>query len=239
VRNHQRQVPGVPSGLCSGLEHIARGDPAISGGRNVTGFGARALAMLAALLIGVAVPAGQAVAGESPQLSIAVDGGRSSATSGDVLEYTVTVRNLGLTDVAGLTISQSVPPGLEFRSADPVGESGPAEVRWKMDLPASGERTVRTTMSVRPTPDDQLRLATVACARAAADAPPVVCASDSVQLPAGAASENALTAAAGSPTSWLNRNKGYVAGGAVVAVVIAILLVRLLRRRRSPRSEPG
>lgn len=206
----------------------------------MTGFGARIGAVLAALLIGVAVPAGPAVADEPPQLSIAVDAGRSSATLGDTLDYTLTVRNLGITDVAGLTVSQSVPPGLEFRSADPAGKSGPAEVRWTMDLPASGEGIVRTTMSVGPTPDDQLRLATVACARTAADAPPVVCASHSVQLPAGAASVAAVTATGGSPPSWLNRNGGYVVGGALVAAVIAILLFRLfVRRRRSVGSGSG
>ena len=121
----------------------------------------------------------------APQLSIAVDDGRTSAAAGDLLSYTVTVRNLGATPLGGLHVTQSMPTGLTFGSADSAGLATADTVTWKVDLGATGTATVHSTMSLSATPKELLRLATVACVSVSPGGPPVVCASHSDLLPAG------------------------------------------------------
>lgn len=58
----------------------------------------------------------------APQLSIAVDNGRTTAAAGDKLTYTIAVHNLGTADIADLHVSQSMPTGLKFTSADSAGK---------------------------------------------------------------------------------------------------------------------
>lgn len=125
-----------------------------------------------------------------PQLSIAVDSAATSAAVGDTLSYVITVNNLGDTRVRGLRVSQTMPEGLDFGSADQSGKAGRGSVQWTVDLAANGEATLRTTMEVATTPKEVLRLATVACAAVDADEPPLVCATHSALLPAGAAAES-------------------------------------------------
>jgi cell wall-associated NlpC family hydrolase len=184
-----------------------------------------------AMLIGV--PAGAAPT-EAPQLSIAVDNGHTSTAAGDSLDTAITVRNLGTAEVAGLRVTQTMPPGLTFESADAAGAAGPDGVSWTVDLAPTSETVVRSTMTVSDTPPDLLRLATVACAATSGDGPPIVCASDSDQLPAGAAAEAALAAdgsAAAADAASAVQLRWYLAGGAVL-VVAAVAVLLLIRRRR-------
>jgi len=186
------------------------------------------------------VVAAAAGAPASPQLSIAIDNGRKSATSGDTLDYVITVQNLGTADVDGLLIAQSLPSGLDFGTADAGGTADASEVTWNLDLKATTTATFHTTMTVTATPAELLRLASVVCASASADGPPIVCAAHSDQLPAGAAAEAAAaTALAGDATtpasgisSWW-----YLGGGIGVVVVVAALAVLLVRRRVASPTE--
>jgi uncharacterized repeat protein (TIGR01451 family) len=167
----------------------------------------------------------------APQLSIAVDDGRSSATRGDTLTYTVTIRNLDTAPVAGLHVTQTMPTGLTFGSADSAGTVEAGSVTWHVDLNAAASATVHTTMSVSATPKELLRLATVACAGVSAAAPPVVCASHSDLLPAGRQAAAAATAAASRrPAS--STNYAWYVGTIGVAVVLAGGAVVMVRRRR-------
>jgi uncharacterized repeat protein (TIGR01451 family) len=164
-----------------------------------------------------------------PQLSIAVDNGGTAARSGDKLSYTLTVTNLGTRKVENLRVSQTIPSGAAFVSADAEGRPDAGKVGWSVDLPTGKEVRMHTTMTVGSTSESALRLATVACAQVSAKGPALVCASDSDQLPAGAAAEQAETDAASS-SAWLDgRTPWYLGGGA--AVLLAALGAALLVRR--------
>ncbi|WP_329089989.1 MULTISPECIES: hypothetical protein [unclassified Streptosporangium] len=174
-------------------------------------------------------PKGGVSAGEvgPPTLSIGVDNGRTSAEKGDRLTYTVTLRNIGTTDARGLHLSQSLPDGLRFVSADHGGKARPGRVTWAVDLKAGRNATVHTTAEVQDTPAHLLRLATVACASAMRDGRPIVCATHSDRLPAGAAAEAEAARAATPPVNRL----WYVGGGLLVLVLTGVLAARRARRR--------
>jgi uncharacterized repeat protein (TIGR01451 family) len=175
-----------------------------------------------------------------PELSIAIDNGRTATTSGDRLDYTITVQNIGTTDVEGLRVSQTQPDGLRFESADGGGTAQSGAVLWTVDIPRGTTGTVHTTMTVLATPDDLLRLATVACVRTAADAPPIVCAAHSDQLPAGAeveARQASMTAEEPAPIDMRWYIGGAIAALTVVVVVFTVLWIR--SRRRALAEEAG
>lgn len=174
---------------------------------------------------------------DAPQLRITVDNGVTSTTTGDTLTYAITVQNLGSAEVPGLLVTQSMPAGLTFVSADAGGTAKAGSVSWTLDLNTSATATLHTTTTVLATPPELLRLATVACAAPSADAAPTVCATDSDQLPAGAAAQaeagqataaQPATAASTGGTIWW-----YIAGAVVVflAAVAAVLLTRRHRQR--------
>lgn len=184
-----------------------------------------------ALAVGMAgtglLPRAAAAAPPAPQLSIAVDNQQDETTAGASVAYTVTVTNLGSRAVKGLVISQTVPAGAALTKADGKGTVSSGSVRWQLDLPAAGAKTFHTSMTVSKAPSDQLlRWATVACAATSPKGAALVCASDSDQLPAGAAAEQRQSALT-SPTPALG---WYYAAGAV-ALVGAAFVVRTLTRR--------
>jgi uncharacterized repeat protein (TIGR01451 family) len=166
-----------------------------------------------------------------PQLSIAVDNGSASAKSGDELRYTITVTNLGTQKVKGLRVNQTVPTGASVVSADEGGDEGKGKISWKVDLAAAQKVTMHTSLSLGATPGSALRLATVACAQVSAKGPALVCASDSDQLPAGAAAE-AAQAPAPPSSGWLDgRTPWYLGGGAALVLVLVGALLLVLRHR--------
>ena len=172
-----------------------------------------------------------------PQLSITITDGRDATDTGDALDYTITVENVGTADVAALVVTQSVPEGMTFGSADSAGTLDAATVSWTVDVAAGATQSLATTMTVGETPDELLRLATVACAQVTATDPPLVCASDSDQLPAGAAAEAMTTPA---PAAAEPDDAGrWVAGGAGLLLLIGLVLVVVLRRRRTAERRTG
>jgi uncharacterized repeat protein (TIGR01451 family) len=189
---------------------------------------------LASLAMLIGIPTAAAAPADGPQLSITVDNGRTATSAGDTLDSAITVRNLGTAEVTDLTVTQTVPPGLVFGSADAAGVADRDRISWTVDLAATTETVVRSTMTVSETPPELLRLATVACAATSADGPPIVCASDSDQLPAGAAAEvaHAEEAAAVASSELL---RWYLVGGAVL-VVAAVAVLLLIRRRRAQHA---
>jgi uncharacterized repeat protein (TIGR01451 family)/LPXTG-motif cell wall-anchored protein len=174
-------------------------------------------------------PSASTTTPSAPQLSIAVDNGRTTAVVGDRLSYTITVRNLGSTQVRGLRVSQTMPAGLRFESAGSHGVAKAGTVTWTLNLKANGSTTLHTDGTVTKTPAQLLRLATVACARLSDKGLPLVCASHSDQLPAGAAAELAL--AGNEETSW--PSAGLVTALAGVGVLAAAAALVFRRRRRS------
>jgi uncharacterized repeat protein (TIGR01451 family) len=185
-----------------------------------------------ALIASLGAPT-SAWADTAPQLSIAVDNGHASTKSGDQLDFTITVKNLGTSPVKSLSVTQTVPTGLTFKSADAAGVAHVGIVTWNVDLKSGGTATVHTSMTVSATPDDLLRLATVACAGSSGHVAPIVCATDSDQLPAGATAEASVARAAASSARgsvW----QYYLAGG--VAAFAAIAGALIIRRRRTHRT---
>jgi uncharacterized repeat protein (TIGR01451 family) len=161
-----------------------------------------------------------------PQLSIAIDNGHTTAAPGERLVYTITIRNVGASDAQELRITQTLPPGLEFISADHNGVADSSRITWVLDLKAGAESKLSTVGQVGQTPDELLRLAAVACAAAKDADRPLVCATHSDLLPAGA-----VAAAPGpSPLGWIR-----YAIGATALLLVGLGTWLLARRRRSRR----
>lgn len=182
-----------------------------------------------------AAPATPKSSTKPPQLSIAVNNGHASAVAGDRLAYTVTVTNLGGA-INQLWVTQSVPAGARFGTADAQGRQHAGAITWRVKVKASGKAVLHTTMTVAAhTPQDLMRLATVTCAKVSAKGPPLVCAADSDQLPAGAAAEATAARAAAPAGLWTRlQSQAVVVGAAAVgmALVVAFLIRRRRRRRR-------
>jgi len=190
---------------------------------------------VALLLVGGAVTPLAQAAPPKTSLSIAIDNGHTTTTVGDVLVYTITVRNLGTKNIDKLHLQQSMPPGLTFKSAQPTAKAGAGEVSWTIDVRPGATATLRSTSVVTATTPDILRLASVACASTSPTAAPIVCASDSDQLPAGAVAAARQTrlgaSGAQSQTPWVAVVG--LAGGAAVAVTAVVLVARRRRLRTS------
>ncbi|MGI3783021.1 MAG: hypothetical protein ACRYG2_19845 [Janthinobacterium lividum] len=187
-------------------------------------------------LLGTTTTASAAPA--APQLSIHVDDGQTEAHSGTTLRYAVTVSNLGGRPVRDLALSQTVPSSARLGTGD-GGRTEKGLVRWKVDVPAGKSVTVQTSMEVgKDLPADLLRLATVVCAGPSPKAAPTVCASDSDQLPAGAAAvqqQRQLEGAARPARPAWMLPSGIALGG--LLVVGALVAAVVLRRRRG--QAPG
>ena len=166
---------------------------------------------------------------DQPVLSIAVDNGRTSSAAGDQLTYKITLRNLGTTNVRGLEVTQSLPAGLALIRADRHGSARPGRVVWPAELKAGQVATFTTVTRLGQTADEVLRLATVACATTRGAEKPLVCATHSDLLPAGA---GARAGGKSDPRGWT----GLVAAAAGLAILGLAAAVVLRRRRRRPRS---
>jgi uncharacterized repeat protein (TIGR01451 family) len=192
---------------------------------------------LAGLLAATSAEPAQAEAkAKAPQLSITVDDGRTDAGAADSLRYTVTITNLGADRVRDLHLSQTVPAGSSFDSADHGGRVRKGTIGWTVDLGAGRTTTVTSSLAVdRDLPPELLRLATVACASTSATAAPVVCASDSDLLPAGASAEvqqrqlDEAGVGAARPAWVLPAGLG---SGALLLVAALVLGGRAVGRRR-------
>lgn len=196
--------------------------------RNLSrGIVAALLALVGSVLLG----ASPASAADVPQLSITIDDGEKSATAGDALTYTIAVQNLGTVAATGVAISQSLPEGMSFGTADSGGSEAQSLVSWTVDIAPGATTKLVTTMTIGTTPDELLRMATIACAMVSPTDPPIVCASDSDILPAGtAAAQGGVVKAHPAPTAfwWAI---GTAAVLVVVVIAMAFVLVRRARRR--------
>lgn len=177
----------------------------------------------------------------APQLSISVDDGQAEARSTTTLRYTLTVTNLGSRPVRDLVVSQTVPTGTRAGRVADGGKTAKGAVRWTTDVPGGRSITLHTSIVVGPDlPADLFRLATVACAATSSTAAPTVCASDSDQLPAGAAvvaqqRDLGSTGVAARP-AWL-LPAGLAAGGLLVGGALVVTAVRLQGGRRRSTAE--
>ena len=172
-----------------------------------------------------------AAAGKNtPALSIGVTDGTNTAKPGDLLSYTVNIRNLGSANAPPLEVALTLPPAFRLLSASGDAAKAAGQVKWHVSLPAGHSGAFRVVGRVGDTPRQLLRLDAIACATTAKGAKPLVCAAASNELPAGAAAAaHAQLAAAPSAHHLI----WYVLV-IVAAVVLLVLLagVALMARRR-------
>jgi uncharacterized repeat protein (TIGR01451 family) len=169
-----------------------------------------------------------------PTLSIAVSDGTNATKPGDLLSYTVNIRNLGSASAPPLVVALMLPPAFKLLSASGGGAKAAGQVKWQVSLPAGHSGAFRVVGRVGPTPRQLLRLDAVACATAGKGAKPIVCAASSNELPAGAAA--AATAAAharlaAAPSA--NHLIRYVLMSAAALVLVLVVAgLALITRRR-------
>jgi uncharacterized repeat protein (TIGR01451 family) len=165
----------------------------------------------------------------SPALSIDVTDGTNTAKPGDVLSYTVSIRNIGSASAPPLDIALMLPPAFRLLSASGDGTRDAGQVKWRVSLPAGRSSTFRVVGRVGRTPGQLLRLDAIACATTGNGVKPIVCAASSDELPAGvAAAARARTAA---PSADHLIRYVLVAAAALVLVLVLGGLVLIARRR--------
>jgi uncharacterized repeat protein (TIGR01451 family) len=208
------------------------------------GAAAAALVMPVAVTPAVTHPAtpGRATASRAimatppPSLSIAVSDGQKTARPGDVLGYVVTVRDVGSAGLAGLTLTQALPPAFRVRSAG-GGAVRAGTLTWRLRPQAAV--SFRVSGQVGALPPRLLRLATIACVTVGRGGKPIVCAADSDALPAASsasANPGGGRARALAPVPAGRPVPAYalaLAGLGVLAAVAVLARRRLSRRRLS------
>ncbi|CAO5163181.1 DUF11 domain-containing protein [Frankia sp. AiPs1] len=176
-----------------------------------------------------------------PELAIGIDDGHTSVGVGDRVTYTVKIRNIGTVNAKDLLITQTLPAGARFVSAERNGVIRAGAVAWRTDLAAGRDTALVVHAEVTKTSPGQQRLASVVCATTDGTSRPIVCAADSDRLPAGGAAGASDTGAgshaAGGPHGWLVAL--YVGAGIVVALVAGIAGRLRWSSRRRARTRRG
>ena len=172
-----------------------------------------------------------AAAGQNtPMLSIGVSDGTNTAKPGDLLSYTVNIRNVGSAAAPPLEVALMLPPAFKLLSASGDGAKAAGQVKWQVSLPAGHSGAFRVVGRVGDTPRQLLRLDAIACATTGKGVKPIVCAAASNELPAGAAAA-AHGRLAASPSA--NHVIRYVLVTAAAVVLLLLLAgVALMARRR-------
>ncbi|WP_375432366.1 LPXTG cell wall anchor domain-containing protein [uncultured Friedmanniella sp.] len=174
-----------------------------------------------------------------PQVQIALDDGQPSARVGQTLRYAVTVTNVGASPVKDMLITQTVPTGTTVSSARSKGpkptvvkaKAGPSQLQWKVTVDPGATVTRHSALTLAGADASLLRLASVACLQTGAKASPVVCASDSDLLPAGAEAQSRGDVVLPDPSTAGTSAWWYAGGAGLLALVGAGWL---WRRRRHP-----
>jgi uncharacterized repeat protein (TIGR01451 family) len=166
----------------------------------------------------------------SPALSIDVSDGATTAKPGDVLSYTVKIRNIGSASAPPLEVALMLPPAFKLLSASGGGARDAGQVKWRVSLLQAGRSgTFRVVGRIGRTPGQLLRLDAIACATTREGVKPIVCAASSDELPAGIAAAARVRAAApsaGHPIRYI-----LVAAAALVVVLVLGGLALIARRR--------
>jgi uncharacterized repeat protein (TIGR01451 family) len=168
-----------------------------------------------------------------PTLSIGVSDGMNTAKPGDLLSYTVNIRNLGSASAPPLEVALMLPPAFKLLSASGGGAKAAGQVKWHVSLPAGHSGAFRVVGRVGPTPRQLLRLDAIACASEGKGVKPIVCAASSNELPAGAGAAAAAAHArlAAAPSADHVIRYVLVTAAAVVLMLVVAGLALITRRR--------
>ena len=217
--------PFSPRAAAAGLSSSAA---AFAGPAAATPTPARATAPATPAPSGATAPAG---AGQNPlALSIDVTDGTNTAKPGDVLSYTVNIRNIGSASTPLLDVALMLPPAFKLLSATGNGTRGAGQVKWRVSLPAGRSGTFRVVGRVGRTPGQLLRLDAIACAMTGKGVKPIVCAASSDELPAGIAAAARARAVAAPSADHVIR---YVlVAAAALVLVLALGGLAMITRRR-------
>ncbi len=168
-----------------------------------------------------------------PGLTISIIDGRHQAQPGDLLRYTVQVRNGGTERASNLKITLTFPAYLTFIAATPRSHATHGIVTWQASLSPGGAATFLMSARLKTLPRGVARLAAVACAIGGKT---TVCAAHLDRVPGYA---SAGQPAGASPVAGTRRGDltGFALAGLAVALtaVLAALTARRIRTRR-PRG---
>jgi uncharacterized repeat protein (TIGR01451 family) len=167
-----------------------------------------------------------------PTLSIGVSDGTNTAKPGDLLSYTVNIRNLGSASAPPLVVALMLPPAFKLLSASGGGAKAAGQVKWQVSLPAGHSGAFRVVGRVGPTPRQLLRLDAVACATTGKGAKPIVCAASTNELPAGAAAAAAAHARLAAAPSADHLIRYVLMSAAALVLVLVVAGLALITRRR-------
>jgi uncharacterized repeat protein (TIGR01451 family) len=167
-----------------------------------------------------------------PTLSIGVSDGTNTAKPGDLLSYTVNIRNLGTASAPPLVVALTLPPAFKLLSASGGGAKAAGQVKWQVSLPAGHSGAFRVVGRVGSTPRQLLRLDAVACATTGKGAKPIVCAASTNELPAGAAAAAAAHARLAAAPSADHLIRYVLMSAAALVLVLVVAGLALITRRR-------
>jgi uncharacterized repeat protein (TIGR01451 family) len=167
-----------------------------------------------------------------PTLSIGVSDGTNTAKPGDLLSYTVNIRNLGSASAPPLVVALMLPPAFKLLSASGGGAKAAGQVKWQVSLPAGHSGAFRVVGRVGSTPRQLLRLDAVACATTGKGAKPIVCAASTNELPAGAAAAAAAHARLAAAPSADHLIRYVLMSAAALVLVLVVAGLALITRRR-------
>ncbi|MBC9719670.1 hypothetical protein H9Y04_45155 [Streptomyces sp. TRM66268-LWL] len=190
----------------------------------------------AALLLALPAAAAPAAPPVPPAMSIAVDDGRTTADTGDRLDYTVTLTNAGEKELRDLRIVQRLPSFAKaLDAADGLKVHGD-EVVWRGGVRAGDKAAFKMAATLRKPDVGQLRATSTACAYLGKSQSPVVCAADMDTLPAGAKADQAAMTAAQAAEGGPGAGPWAVGGGLLVAAALAAAWLRRRVRAEGARA---
>ena len=83
------------------------------------------------------------------KLSIDKKASANPVTAGDALTYTLTINNAGPDKATGVVVTDTLPAGVTFASANPAQDAGPNPLVWNVgDIDAGDSRTITIVVNV-------------------------------------------------------------------------------------------
>ena len=169
-------------------------------------------------------------------MAISVSDGVTSATSGDRLTYTISLRNDGAAGSGALDVRFEPPSGVDMTAVDHEGTRKDGVATWALDVPAGATMTLTVAANVGAPPAGANGLAGIACI--VHNGTPSLCATDMNQIPGRSDINAVVDPPAPAPT---DTSVPWLAGAGALAMVALFGVggVLLIRRRRHHAAGVG